>query len=132
MNSHNHPMLGSVGAWLYRHVAGIQLAEDACGCDHFRVRPPAVPGLQQAAVCLDTIHGEISYAWEQQNGRYTVQLTVPVGASVRVELPLTPGEARELTESGQPLALAEGISDLQSVGGVVSFTTGSGAYTIAG
>ena len=45
MNSHNHPMMGSVGAWFYRVLAGIRAHPGGPGFARFSVRPEIVPGL---------------------------------------------------------------------------------------
>ena len=48
MNSHNHPMLGSVGSWLYRAIGGIRADEEGPGFAAFEVRPHIDPRLQHA------------------------------------------------------------------------------------
>ncbi len=39
MNSHNHPMMGSVSAWFYKYLAGINVDPNAPGFKRFIVRP---------------------------------------------------------------------------------------------
>ena len=39
MNSHNHPMFGSVGLYLYRSLAGINLGKDSAGYKTIRIEP---------------------------------------------------------------------------------------------
>ena len=34
MNSFNHYALGAIGDWLYRYVAGLDVAEDGAGYSH--------------------------------------------------------------------------------------------------
>jgi alpha-L-rhamnosidase len=45
MNSFNHYSLGSIGEWLYRHVAGIELDPDLPGFEKFVIRPFTGAGL---------------------------------------------------------------------------------------
>ena len=46
MNSFNHYSLGSVGEWLFRHVAGIELDPDVPGFQRFRAAPVHRSGAQ--------------------------------------------------------------------------------------
>ena len=57
MNSHNHPMFGSVGSWLYKALAGINLAPDAIGFEKIRIEPQMVRDLRHAAGSVQTYRG---------------------------------------------------------------------------
>jgi alpha-L-rhamnosidase len=46
--SQNHPMFGSVDAWLMEHALGLAVPEDAVGCDRVVIRPQPLPGLSWA------------------------------------------------------------------------------------
>jgi alpha-L-rhamnosidase len=104
MNSHNHPMLGSVGAWFYRAIAGIQADEQGPGFARFTICPQVAGGLTSAAATLNTAHGPIRCAWQVTADGLALELTVPVGSRARVSLPAPQGA--QLTEDGQRLAVA--------------------------
>ena len=60
MNSHNHPMFGSVGAWLYKALAGINLDPRAVGFEKIRIEPQMVRDLIYASGSVDTLRGRVS------------------------------------------------------------------------
>ena len=53
MNSHNHPMFGSVGSWLYKALAGINLAPGATGFEKILIQPQMVRDLTHASGSTD-------------------------------------------------------------------------------
>jgi alpha-L-rhamnosidase len=127
MNSHNHAMLGSVGAWFYRHLAGVQLAATAVGTDHVLIRPPLITGLNAAAATLETPRGTLACDWERGPQGLVLRLLIPVGCHARVELRPASG-ATAVSEADQPLHAVEGISDVVETPGVLCFTVTSGRY----
>lgn len=86
MNSHNHPMLGSVGSWLYRWVAGLALAPPCAERTqpHFIIRPPASTLLNGAEATLSTLWGDASVKWRKTNGQIRVQVRIPWNCSATV------------------------------------------------
>ena len=80
--SMNHPMLGSVAAWLMKTVVGIRVCEDAVGCDRVRIEPQAVCGLDHASGWYDTPHGRIAVSWRLEDGKMKVEKSVPQGVEV--------------------------------------------------
>jgi alpha-L-rhamnosidase len=79
MNSHNHPMLGSIGSWLIRRVAGIMVDEQLNLSDlkRFILKPMSVPGLDQAQASLDTPWGSLSLSWRRLEDSVEIEATVP-------------------------------------------------------
>ena len=77
--SQNHPMFGSCAAWLMRGILGIQVAEDAVGCDKVRIEPHDVAGITWAKGHLDTPKGRISVSWRLENGQLKVEKNLPPG-----------------------------------------------------
>ena len=78
----DHPMLGSVEQWFYRHVLGIQVADDAVGCDKVRVDPKPFPGVDWARGWIDTPRGRISVSWRVVDGKPVLEHSVPDGIEV--------------------------------------------------
>ena len=58
---------------------GIQVAEDAVGCDKVRIAPHAVAGVTWAKGHLDTPKGRILVSWRLENGRIKVEKQLPAG-----------------------------------------------------
>lgn len=109
--SHNHPMFGSVSEWFYKVIGGINLAPDAVGGDRWVIAPEPVRDLAWAKAAYESLRGPVTSEWRRQAGRFQLTLRIPVGATARVVLP-----ARALdtvTESGQPVAQARGVTVVQ-------------------
>jgi alpha-L-rhamnosidase len=96
MNSFNHYSLGSVGEWLFRHVAGIELDPDAPGFQRFVLRPFVGAGLKFARATYSTMHGEIESHWRRPRDKFTWAIRVPPNTTARVFLPSAPGTPIDL------------------------------------
>ncbi len=97
MNSRNHIMFGSVGAWFYSHLAGIDLTLDS-----IVIRPRmASESKKQLLLKLDcqlsTLHGLVHVAYTRDEHELVpnsirLRLNIPANAQARVILePLFPG-----------------------------------------
>ncbi|WP_229405934.1 glycoside hydrolase family 78 protein [Micromonospora sp. NBRC 110038] len=85
MTSFNHYALGAVADWLHRTVAGLAPAEP--GYRRLLVRPRPGGGLRHARAALLTPYGPAAVGWRLADGELAVEVTVPAGATARVELP---------------------------------------------
>ncbi len=85
MTSFNHYALGSVADWLHRSVAGLAPARP--GYRELTVRPRPWHGLSHASARHLTPYGEASVSWSRAEGRLTLSVVVPVGASATVHVP---------------------------------------------
>lgn len=85
MNSHSHPMYGSITAWFFKYLAG--LSPLAPGFAEVKVRPFALEGLPWVKATLQTDRGEVVSSWERtpEGVQYTISL--PEGVPALVELP---------------------------------------------
>jgi alpha-L-rhamnosidase len=86
MNSHCHPALGSIGAWLFRWLAGIRVDPEAPGYRHFIVAPETPAELNWAEGELLTARGRLAARWDRTAQGVRVAVTVPpsCAATVRV------------------------------------------------
>jgi alpha-L-rhamnosidase len=91
MNSHNHPMLGSVDAWFYRAVAGIRACSEGPGFERFDICPAVDIGLTSASASLQTVRGTIECSWELIDEGLELNVTVPFGSQACIYLPHTLG-----------------------------------------
>jgi alpha-L-rhamnosidase len=107
MNSFNHYSLGSVGEWLYRHVAGIELDADVPGFKQFVIRPHLGQGLSHAGARYESIHGPIESRWSLDGGRLKLEVTIPANTRATVYVPWEPNQ--KVLESGRPADQAEGV-----------------------
>lgn len=95
MNSHNHPMMGSVGSWFYKYLLGIIPDFDNPGFSVFTIKPCCPEGLDSAQGSLDTVKGKISVSWERKGRNVTLRVTVPGNSKAIIHVPgkATPVEA---------------------------------------
>ncbi len=77
MNSHNHAMLGSIGSWFYRHVAGIFMETTESQPPHVVIRIPTVTEVSMAEATLPTIWGEVAVAWKKTADSINVSVSIP-------------------------------------------------------
>jgi alpha-L-rhamnosidase len=87
MNSHDHAMFGSVGAWFYRALAGIDQETNSAGYRHIRIEPHPVEDLHWASGTIRTIRGDVSSSWAHSPGVIRLHVVIPVGADATVLIP---------------------------------------------
>ncbi len=119
--SHSHPMFGSVCAWFYRALAGIQPDETQPGFQHVMIHPHPVNGLTFVKASYRSIHGKIESSWRLENGTFTLQVRLPPNGTASVFVPVQIGETVHVT--GKPVK-KEGVHRH-----VARFEIGSGRYT---
>ena len=137
--SQDHPMFGSIGAWLLQHLAGLD-ASDIGGAARLRVRP----GIAAAGNLLSgasseqlTARGRAAVAWEvRAAGELRLNVTVPPGCVGEVDVP---GNASELVVSesgvvvwrhGAAAGTAEGVAAVAALADGVRLSTVSGSYMV--
>ena len=84
MNSHNHPMYGAAGSWLYEYVAGIRTPKH--GFESFIINPCFPESLRFAEARVDTVKGDIIVSWTKKNGKINIFFSVPFGAKAKLIL----------------------------------------------
>ena len=127
MNSFNHYSMGSVGEWLYRYVVGIDLDPEVAGYKRFVVHPRPNSKLKNAKAEYVSIHGAIKVGWTQQEGKFTLNVTVPANTTSVVYVPTLDPDS--VQEGGKPAKSVEGIKYLKTEDGCAIFEVGSGEYT---
>jgi alpha-L-rhamnosidase len=101
MNSFNHYAYGSIGAWLYSVVAGIELDPARPGYKHIILRPQPGGGLTQATGKLQTPYGELVSQWTLAD-TFEWTVVVPPNTTATVHLPVK--EASDITLNGQDVS----------------------------
>jgi alpha-L-rhamnosidase len=129
MNSFNHYAYGAIGAWLYQVVAGLEADPAEPGYKHVLIQPQPGGGLTHARAALDTMYGVTVSAWELTDGRFQLDVTVPLNAHATVRLPHA--TLAEVTEGGLPLRIGNGIGRTVQDGGAALVEVGSGRYRFA-
>lgn len=137
MNSHDHPALGSVGAWFYRALGGIDMEPGTQGYRHLRVAPQMVEDLRWASARVDTIRGTVATSWTHADGKTTLEITIPVGSDAEAVIPEDPQMAAiTVLERGRPVWRGgkyvpgnEGVQDVRKAGHLFTVKVGSGHYS---
>ena len=135
MNSQNHIMLGSVDAWFYRYLAGIQIDPAEPGWKSFRIQPHILGDLQFVSASVQTVRGLVASRWSKSHNSLEFHVTVPVNSQAIVSIPkiglehvvITEGET-VIWKDGSPGQEVAGVSGGREEGEFVSFEVGSGAY----
>jgi len=87
MNSHNHAMFGSVGAWFYTALAGINVDTQHPGYERIRIEPQMVRDLQFASGSLETVRGRVASAWQRNPSGARLEVTIPTGSTAEIHVP---------------------------------------------
>jgi len=127
MNSLNHYSLGSVGEWLFRHVAGIELDSAVPGFQQFVLRPFIGDDLDFARASYRTMHGEIASEWKRGGTKLTWSVRIPANTTAKIFVPSAPNSA--VTEDGQPVEQSTGLRMIGREGRYLNFEAPSGVYT---
>jgi len=126
MNSHNHPMMGSVGSWFYKYILGIIPDFNHPGFAQFSIKPYIMGDLQFAEGELDTVKGKIKSAWRRQGNNLTMEIGIPENTTAIVHVP---GKSvRDITEGDRKISTVKEISVLEEAKDYVILKVGSGNY----
>lgn len=129
MNSFAHYSFGAVYGWIAHAIGGIGLATAR---NHLLIVPRIDPNLTWARTSYRSRFGTIATAWQRDGGRLSLEVTIPANCQATVWLPI---DAREITESGRPVAQAEGVSGPLNLPGDpnpgIPFSVEPGTYRFA-
>jgi len=124
--SNNHMMLGHLIEWFYSGLAGIRTDFSACGCDRIVISPEIIGDVTWVKAAYNSIYGTISNHWRKSAGALTMQVHIPVNMVATVCVPTT--DIKSVTESGVPVASAEGVTYMGRENGKAIFHVESGNY----
>jgi alpha-L-rhamnosidase len=121
MNSYNHYAFGSVVAWVYRYLAGIDTATDGAGFRHIVIHPHPDAAMDHASGEYDSVYGKIYTEWRQTSNTFSLKVSIPANTSATVYLPLKPNA--QLWQDGSVIngAQANGSYVVQAGAGTYAF-----------
>jgi len=120
-NSQNHFMLGAIDEWFAAGLAGLGQADDSVAYRKLLIRPAVVGDLTSAGADHQTPFGKASSSWRRTGTTLRLDVTVPPGATARVEVPLLGGTKRPDATKG---ARWTGVRNGRGI-----FEVGSGTWT---
>ena len=85
MISYNHYASGAVGDFLYKEVAGIRPTSP--GYETFSIAPRPGGSITSAKGTVETPYGSIVSDWKLEDGKMTIDFTVPIGTRCELVLP---------------------------------------------
>lgn len=85
MNSYNHYAFGSVMAWVFRRVAGIDTDAAGAGYHHLTIRPQWDASLPKMHTEYDSAYGTVMTDYDRATGAFQVKL--PANARATVVMP---------------------------------------------
>ena len=125
VRSYCHFFLGTYDEWFYQNLAGIQNPRD--GYKTVAIRPEVYKELGYVKASVDTVRGELVSSWKvAEDNRLTVTVTVPVGTTADILLPVPEGHAVKL--NGADLAAQTGVLEIGTQDGRILVRAISGTY----
>ncbi len=85
MISFNHYASGAVGNFLYQKIGGLVPLKE--GYSSFQISPLMNSSITWSKCSTITPYGKVSVEWKLENGKYIVDVKVPVGCNANVILP---------------------------------------------
>ncbi len=107
-DSHSHPMFGSVCAWFYKGLAGINPDPEKPGFRHIVIKPNIVDELDFVNATHTSMYGEITSHWKYDNGKFQLKVKIPPNTTASV---FVPGENTNLVGSDKSGVDLIGIKD---------------------
>jgi alpha-L-rhamnosidase len=125
--SHNHPMFGGGLVWYYRKLAGMNADPEKPGYRHIIFKPQPAGDLTYAKYYNETSYGEAGIFWKKGNGQFSLEVTVPVGCTAAVYIPLKSGGT--VLEGGDLVTKSTEIKILGTDESYQIFSVNSGKYS---
>jgi alpha-L-rhamnosidase len=124
--SHNHPMFGSVSAWFFKFLGGIQCEPGAIGFDRIIIAPQIVGDLTWVKASHESVRGTIRSGWVLDGKRLTLDITIPVNTTATIRVPAT--ATAKIREGGYPAEESPGVRRLGRDKAAAVFEVGAGTY----
>ena len=82
-----HNCFNGIGTWFYQALAGIIPDESKPGYRHMTISPQLVEGIDWVKASKDTPYGSVEVCWRKNDTAFSIEMTIPFGASATVSLP---------------------------------------------
>jgi alpha-L-rhamnosidase len=125
-SSQNHAMLGHAERWFWEGLAGFTTDEAGPGFQRFVVQPQMPTGIDSVQANYHSAQGVISSGWVRHGTGVEMTVSVPVNALATIYVPTQ--SPATVTESGNPVETAPGVTAVRPGTGGVAVDVGSGHY----
>ena len=119
-------MMGSIDAWFYKYIVGIQLDETNPAFSEFTVHPALLEGLNHAEAKIETLKGTVASKWQINEGMLNLEIEVPFNTSATVVIPGK--ETDKILENNQEITDSDEIKYLGYFNGEHRIRANSGNY----
>jgi alpha-L-rhamnosidase len=119
-------MFGGGLVWYYRQLAGMATDTENPGYRHIIFKPQPAGDLSFAKYYNQTVFGKAGIEWEKGDGQISVKITVPVGCSATLYIPLM--NEKKVLENGKPVSKSKEIEFLKEENGCRLLKVASGTY----
>jgi alpha-L-rhamnosidase len=101
MNSYNHYAFGSVVAWVYRSVAGIDTTTAAPGYREIIIHPRMDSHVTKARGEYESVYGKIVSDWKREDGgAFSLEVAIPANTTAKILLPMV--GSGQVIQDGKP------------------------------
>jgi alpha-L-rhamnosidase len=135
MNSHSHHMIGSIGSFFYRIIAGIRPDPEKPGYKNIIIKPYPIGNLKHAEARIATIYGIIVSKWKRDDRKFHIDIDIPPNTTADLYMPIKGFEKFRIEESGKELEKNDEniriVSDHSELDKFMRFKISSGNYSFA-
>ncbi len=124
--SHNHVMMGSIDAWFYRTLAGIQPDENRPGFEHIVIKPFIPDSLSFVRASVQTVRGHVAVKWTKKNGSLQLNVTIPANSTATVYVPAASAKQVQCTPALKSVRFENGAAVYEIGSGDYEFQVASG------
>jgi hypothetical protein len=121
---------GSIGQWFYKVAGGIRPDSAAPGFKKIIIRPALVGDLAWVKCEYESNYGRVVSNWKREGGTVSMEVTIPPNTTATVYVPAQ--DATDVTESGRPIAEAQGVRFDRIENKAAVFAVESGVYRFVG
>jgi hypothetical protein len=82
--SNNHVMFGSIDAWFYKVLAGINIDDNAPGFKNIIIKPYMPAQMLWVKASVNTIRGIVKSEWILKENQYRLKIEIPVNSTATV------------------------------------------------
>jgi hypothetical protein len=124
-DSQDHFMLGHITEWFYHDLAGIQYDPALPGFQHVIIKPSFVGNISWVNASYNSVRGTIASSWILTNNTATINVSIPVGSTGSIYLPLLGSLSTNLVvqengttiwQNGAPSGTSPGVTYNQVMG----------------
>jgi alpha-L-rhamnosidase len=124
--SHNHAMMGSIDAWFYRTLAGIQPDDSQPGFERVVVKPFIPDSLSSVRASVQTVRGRVAVDWKKTSGSLFLKVSIPANSTATVYVPAVSAKQVQSTPALKSERWEKGVAVYHIGSGDYEFRVASG------